>query len=131
MCIYVYKPIDFNMNLSASRLTWISICILHLPLLCNFFMCKELRFYLTGSKIISVIIQQQQNCHNSTADSGGVEWDYATMEKVKLRLIKEPWCNRALAWKNDKKKWVCQSVAPEERKLNRSLSILDILHSLS
>ena len=44
LCIYVYKPIYFRIYLFAFRLTWISICILHLLLLCNFFMCKELRF---------------------------------------------------------------------------------------
>ena len=54
--IYVYKSIYFRICLFAFRLTWISICILHLLLLCNFFMRKELRFWLTGNKVITIMI---------------------------------------------------------------------------
>ena len=55
-CIYVCKPIYFRIYLFVFRLTWISICILYLLLLCDFFICKELRFLLTGNKIIIIII---------------------------------------------------------------------------
>ena len=56
LCIYVYQPIYFRIYLFAFRLTWISICVLHLLLICHFFMCKELRFQLTGNKMIIIIL---------------------------------------------------------------------------